>query len=341
MLVPDNEGRPLAEEPAGVKSTTVNEVQVNGGAVAHAVAAVVSEPTTNVIAFKTGTAVHDTLLSRWNLLGRAARDSRLSRSDLAVLHAIADRIGDDGTAWPSVRRIADDASADKRTVTRSISRMCDCGYLLRKSGGFTTANVYRLGMGEPAARGESAPMGELASTGESTGRGEAIAGYGRTRPEGVGEPAHVILPVNPPIESTQRSVSQKRFGSSRRAAKSPLEIPEWLPAAAWSDWHAYRQMVKPKAWTTKAQELSLATLTKLRSEGHDPLKVIEASIEKGWTGLFPINSKNTQRGTNNADHTNRPLSAVERVRAHVVAAERRDADVAVGHLSAYLVAPDG
>lgn len=198
-LANEKQKRPQAEEPAGVESAAVGGVQVNGGAAAQAVADEVSEPHSNVVAINSGATMSGTLLTRWNLLGRAARDAHLSRSDLAVLHAIADRIGDTGTAWPSVRRIADDANADKRTVTRSIGRLCDCGYLIRKSGGFTTANVYRLGVGEPARRGEPAPMGE------STGRGGAVSGYGRTRPEGMGELAHVILPVNPPNESTRAS----------------------------------------------------------------------------------------------------------------------------------------
>lgn len=277
MLAPDNERRPQAEEPAGVKSATVDGVQVNGGAVANAVAAVVSEPITNIIAFKTGTAMPDTLLSRWNLLGRAARDSRLSRSDLAVLHAIADRIGDDGTAWPSVRRIADDASADKRTVTRSISRMCDCGYLLRKSGGFTTANVYRLGMGESVARGESAPMGDLAPTGESTGRGEAVAGYGRTRPEGMGEPAHVILPVNPPKEFKKKKPAFEKIG---------LEISDLIVDGIdehiAKSWIAVRKSKKATLLTDIAWNKVKTEAAKAGIALNDAVRI---AVEKNWTGF--------------------------------------------------------
>lgn len=203
-MAPHNEGNPQ-EESAGFKGATGGGVQVNGDAAGPAVAGAASELKSNVVAIKSGAAVSGTLLTRWKLIGRAARDARLSRSDVAVLYAVADRIGETGTAWPSVRTIADDAGADPRTVTRSINRLCGYGYLFRQSGGFTTSNKYRLGMGEPAHTGESTPTGDLATTGKVTGTGKTVAGYGRTRLEGMGGPAHVILPVNPSKESTQDS----------------------------------------------------------------------------------------------------------------------------------------
>jgi hypothetical protein len=96
----------------------------------------------------------------------------------------------------------------------------------------------------------------------------------------------------------------------QKGGKPPaLTLPDWLPATAWDDWHAFRN--SRKGWTTKARELSLATLTKLHAKGHDPTAVIEQSIERGWTGLFEIKTD-----TGNA-HGNfqpgRKLSAVEQV----------------------------
>jgi hypothetical protein len=217
LATEENEDQPLG--PAGLNAHRSGAVvQVNGAAADQAVAAFASERQSNVIALKSAPAISGTLLSRWNLLGRAARDAHLSRSDLAVLHAIADRIGDTGTAWPSVRRIADDARVDPRTVTRSINRLCDCGYLLRQSGSFTTANVYRLGMGEPARSGESTHTGERVPIGKVARRGEAVARYGRTRPEGMGEAAHVILPLNPLNESTQDSSTSAPLTTGTNAA---------------------------------------------------------------------------------------------------------------------------
>lgn len=78
----------------------------------------------------------------------------------------------------------------------------------------------------------------------------------------------------------------------------PLQLPDWLPTQSWIDWHDYRLKRTPKGWTAKAQELSVATLAKLRAEGHDPVKVIEASIENCWTGLFPLKTNNIRGSIN-------------------------------------------
>lgn len=89
---------------------------------------------------------------------------------------------------------------------------------------------------------------------------------------------------------TSNQQEQKQKGGKPPA----LTLPDWLPEPAWADWHAFRN--QRKGWTSKARQLSLATLTKLRSAGHDPVGVIEQSIECGWTGLFPLRSENARAG---------------------------------------------
>lgn len=71
----------------------------------------------------------------------------------------------------------------------------------------------------------------------------------------------------------------------RRGATRPL-LPGWLPEDVWADWHQYRNA--RKGWTPKARELSMSTLADLRDAGHDPRAVVNQSIERGWTGLFPV-----------------------------------------------------
>lgn len=86
-------------------------------------------------------------------------------------------------------------------------------------------------------------------------------------------------PTQPNPERTQPKGAQK-------SAQGKLTLPDWLPADAWKDWHDYRN--SRKGWTRKAKELSLNTLGELREKGHDPTKVICQSIERGWSGLFPL-----------------------------------------------------
>ena len=125
-------------------------------------------------------------------------------------------------------------------------------------------------------------------------------------------------PSPSPSPSPIQEQDQKQKGGKPPA----LTLPDWLPQSAWADWHAFRNT--RKGWTYKARELSLAKLTKLRTQGHDPTAVIEQSIERGWTGLFE--PKDETGG--NHDHANRSAgsrtSVVERIKANNAAADERE-----------------
>jgi len=83
----------------------------------------------------------------------------------------------------------------------------------------------------------------------------------------------------------QNQNQNQKEKEKRRGASRPL-LPDWLSEDVWSDWHQYRNA--RKGWTPKARELSLGTLADLRDAGHDPRAVVNQSIERGWTGLFPV-----------------------------------------------------
>ncbi len=217
---------------------------MNDAAAEQAVAAVVSEAPVNGISAKSGAAQHSKLLPRWELIGRAARDARLSRTDIAVLYVIANRIGDSGTAWPSVRRIAHDAGVDQRTVSRANTRLCNCGYLVRKSGNFTNSNEYRLGTGE------STP------TDKSVRTGEPVAKYGRTRPKGMGESAHVISSVNLHNQSIQESSTATLLVTNQRSADASTSASAGDKAAARSARLA--EVTRDAVETFNASELTKA-----------------------------------------------------------------------------------
>lgn len=59
-------------------------------------------------------------------------------------------------------------------------------------------------------------------------------------------------------------------------------------------WARYRRTAGK--WNEDAKRLNLAKLKRLYAEGHDPTLVIEQSIERGWTGLFPLKSDTQQAG---------------------------------------------
>lgn len=207
------------------------------------------------------------LLAQWLLLGQATKDARLSRSDLAVLHSIADRIGDNGKAWPSMTRIAADVGVDPRTATRSIKRLVETGYLVRQSGNRTTSNVYRLGTGEAAGTGEFTGTGEAAGEVPASSSGR----YRRVRPS------------NPPSESTHEVAHTK---ARTRAERAQLpEPPTWVPREAWDGYVEMRKR-KRSTLTPRACELVFKQLERFQANGHDPGDVLDRSTAAGWTGVF-------------------------------------------------------
>ena len=83
-------------------------------------------------------------------------------------------------------------------------------------------------------------------------------------------------------------------------AASPL--PAWLPPDAWSAFLDARIAMRAKP-TERAKALLLATLNKLREQGHDPRAVLEQSVARSWRGLFPVHDAGASRnGAGKATH---------------------------------------
>ncbi len=145
-----------------------------------------------------------------------------------------------------------------------------------------------------------------------------------------------LTEIEPAGKAPHTPYANQKQDQKRKGRSAPAELPEWLSADAWGAWHRFRN--GRKGWTADAQALSLRSLAALRGQGHDPQAVIEQSIERGWTGLFPIKD---------SAHENRSagggkLSAVEQVRAAIDARANRDAiDAGFTRIDRTVVAPNG
>ena len=117
------------------------------------------------------------------------------------------------------------------------------------------------------------------------------------------------------IRNTETGVATQLKG-----ARASPALPDWLPHDAWRDWHNFRN--QRKGWTPKARELSLATLRRLHADGNDPVKVINRSIERGWTGLFPL----PENERHALSPPGRKLSAVEQVQQAILERRARESD---------------
>jgi hypothetical protein len=68
-----------------------------------------------------------------------------------------------------------------------------------------------------------------------------------------------------------------------------MELPEWLPRDAWTEFVEHRNETK-KPLTERAARTNIKKLSELRSKGQDPRAVINQTIAGGWTGLFEVSS---------------------------------------------------
>jgi uncharacterized protein YdaU (DUF1376 family) len=64
-----------------------------------------------------------------------------------------------------------------------------------------------------------------------------------------------------------------------------VPLPAWLPLPVWKDWIEHRKSVK-KPLTERACSLTLGQLADFQKRGHNPVSIINTSIQNGWQGLF-------------------------------------------------------
>ncbi|MCA8226180.1 hypothetical protein [Burkholderia vietnamiensis] len=103
------------------------------------------------------------------------------------------------------------------------------------------------------------------------------------------------------LEGKKALEEQQKNGEQRNTRRAPrvalhgelraMELPDWLPRDAWLAWCEHREAKdadKLAPWTAGAAKASINCLTRLRGFGHEPAIVVEASVLRGWTGLFPL-----------------------------------------------------
>ena len=81
--------------------------------------------------------------------------------------------------------------------------------------------------------------------------------------------------------------------SKKGKVNNKIKIPDWLDLEVWNELKKYRKA----KFTFYAQKLAITKLEKLKNEGHDPTLVIQQTILRGWSGLFPIKEDYNQEET--------------------------------------------
>ena len=203
----------------------------------------------------------------------------MNASQKAVLISLADNANDDGVCWPSIRYIAERTCLSPRAVQGAIRWLVEKGALkINERQGRST--VYTVTPADFAPPQELHPA-ESAPT---------LAKNVKTPAESAPTPADAA----PITINNHRTINEPSNTRTSRDAGN-LVLPSWLPKELWDEWDQFRKESTGKKWTQSAKQRSLKTLIRLQGKGHDPEIVIDQSIERGWSGLFPV-----KEGTNPA-----------------------------------------
>lgn len=102
--------------------------------------------------------------------------------------------------------------------------------------------------------------------------------------------------ASPSVDKSTSPPTPKKSAKPKARTTEPFVLPDWIPAPLWADFMETRQRRKA-ANTDKAKWLLVIELEKLREQKHDPVKVVEQSIMRGWTGVFRLKDEFQDQGS--------------------------------------------
>lgn len=104
--------------------------------------------------------------------------------------------------------------------------------------------------------------------------------------------------VNPPDKAQRPEASNQKPEQKRKAREpaAPFALPDWVPPDEWRAFDAMRTAKAGKAWTDDGRRFAVNTLAQLRAAGQDCSAVLRQTVERTWTGLFPVKPEVQARG---------------------------------------------
>lgn len=200
--------------------------------------------------------------------------SSMSGSGLLMLLALADFSDDDGNSYPAVATLARKCRMQPRNANYILKALQESGELqVRPNEGPNGTNRYRIVL--------------RALQGSAGVQADAWVQHSARPPA-----THCAKPLQPSADKPSLNRQETSRGARQRAPKfdaCAIDLPDWLPRAAWADWVADRaERRKPISSIAAAKQLK--KLAALRTDGHDPVAVLDHSIANGYQGLFAPNT---------------------------------------------------
>ncbi len=96
------------------------------------------------------------------------------------------------------------------------------------------------------------------------------------------------MPVKPVIvNKNNTNVSNNRQTKQNKTKQNNNILPKWIDKETWEAFLDMRKKMH-KSPTEKAKGLLIKDLAKLKGEGHNPNEVLNQSIMRSYTGVFPL-----------------------------------------------------
>lgn len=93
------------------------------------------------------------------------------------------------------------------------------------------------------------------------------------------------------VQDASKMLDQCNTETEKRRAESvALSLPDWLPESSIQDFKSHRVKLK-KPMTDKAIQLLIGELTKLKSDGYDPIECLNTAMLRGWQTPYPPKDK--------------------------------------------------
>ena len=92
--------------------------------------------------------------------------------------------------------------------------------------------------------------------------------------------------TNPELtHNIRKEEGKEEKKEEKKEKKEGWILPSWIDVEAWKNWEAYRREIK-KPMTDRIRNGCVKVLEQSREAGFPVKQVIDASIDRGWTGLF-------------------------------------------------------
>jgi hypothetical protein len=220
------------------------------------------------------------------LLRAATCDWRLARGDIGVLAVVLKHADASWLSFPGTRLIAEQARLATSNVMASIEKLERYGYLRVTRRGQRKRQDYQVLMSPEVV--ESAPARKSSGFGKSAPARKSSSGVPSAPVDRISsapvDRKKLLLCTG--AQCTSEDTIEVTETESTREKPSAVILPNWIPADAWQAWKDHRKQVGRK-FTDQAQRLAIRRLDALRTEGHDPRKLIDLAIESGWSSFNP------------------------------------------------------